>query len=373
MRKYLFPLFFAVAGLLSAQDAAPAAKPKFVFKSDPEKELSALFPEIHQEARRLNQTVFDALAKLDALVIPTRVTVEEGFPLAAFAAFGRLVRTDAGGKLLAHNFAKLDVQLDYFESVLGAGEKYPEAMPVLTVGPKLGPPPRSVVYYFAGKQQEAGELSAEEAGAGITVTTARGTVDSTRLDALDSLGKAIYPYQQNANSYTAFKTRGQLLELADDWDDYFDQSRPQTFWDIAATTLLERRHFQADYLVGPPARQWFVLHPNVVIENLDAAPDGDQLGGAMAIEWIGVNWWKGIGSLKVPIGLSLSSLYSDRPGVDDVGHGVTLYFANRYCVGWASHGGDNGFFVSIDLLKLIDSKKSKLEQYRAKAGELLLR
>jgi len=51
-----------------------------------------------------------------------------------------------------------------------------------------------------------------------------------------------------------------------------------------ATTLMEYRHIQTDRLVGPPDRQWFVLHPNVVIENIAAAPDNDQLGGAVMIE-----------------------------------------------------------------------------------------
>ncbi|MGC4071196.1 MAG: hypothetical protein QM760_01485 [Nibricoccus sp.] len=69
----------------------------------------------------------------------------------------------------------------------------------------------------------------------------------------------------------------------------------------------------------------------------------------------------------------MSSLYSDRAGADDVGHGVTVYVANKYCIGWASHGGDNGFFALLDALKFIESKKAKAENYRDRVSKLLAR
>jgi hypothetical protein len=310
--------------------------------------------------------VYAAIVKLDALVIPTRLSVDEGFPIEGFKAFGHLVRTDAGGKLLEHNYDKLGSQLDYFETVLAAGEKYPDKMPVFSVGPKPSEPMQTVSYFFIGDAGQAGDLPRAE-DTKITITTNRGAVSATRIEAITALKEAINPYQLNANAYTAFKTRVKLLKLADDWDAYFEKGRPQTFWDISVTTLLEYKYLKKDELVGPPKRQWFVLHPNVVIENLRAAPAGDRLGGALTIEWIGVNWW----NLKIPFGVSLTSLYSDRPGVRDVGHGLTLYFANKYCIGWANHGGDNGFFVSLDALKLVDSKKAKLEQYRDLLGQKL--
>jgi hypothetical protein len=354
MRKYILTLLVCSVAYWPAvaQETAAATTSalKFEFKKDTAPD-SKLFQEIQAEARRLDQLV------IKAIMVPTRQSVEAGFPIDGVRAFGQLVRTDVKGKLVPHNFDKLEPQLDYFATALTRGERYPETLPEFIVEQVSL---TELQYLFTGDVDANTATLLLTADPAIRVHTAQGEVPTTREEALKSLREAILPYKRNAAAFTAYETRVQLLALADDWDAYFEKGRPQTFWDIAVTTLIEYKHLKKDQLVGPPKRQWFVLHPNVVIENVDAAPDGDQLGGAIAIEWIGVNWW----NLKVPIGVSVTSLYSDRPGVDDVGHGITLYFANKYCIGWANHGGDHGFYVSIDALKLIDSKKAKLEQYR---------
>lgn len=359
MKKLLFLLLLTTAcgPALLAQDATTTAAPKYAPKRD-EAPDSKLFPEIQSEARALNEALLKAIVKLDGLVVPTRIGVEEGFPLDGVRAFGRLVRRDAGGKLPAEHYDKLAAQLSHFEATLQDADGIADLLPVFKVTPKPTAALTTWRYFFSDDLASEG-FFAKPGDEAFTVNTSRGPVPTTRIEALRALDTALDPYQLNANSYAAFKTRVQLLKLAAEWDDYFEKGRPQTFWDIALTTLMEYQHIQTDRLVGPPPRQWFLLHPNVVAEHLDAAPDGDQIGGAVAIEWIGVNWWK----QKVPLGISLSSLYSDRAGVSDVGHGVTVYIANRYCIGWASHGGDNGFYASIDLLQLIDSKKGELEGF----------
>lgn len=339
--------------------AAGTEQPKFEPRRDPVTETSKLFPEIQKEARRINELVLTALT---IRTVPSR----EDFPDEAMARFGGLVEASASEKLGPLGYPKLSGQLAYFSTTLGQGEGRARVLPIFSVMPLPVNPMDGIVYSFTGNEGNSGELSTT-ASESVNILVSNVPVPTTRQEALRKLSEAIYPYQLNANSFAAYETRLKLLELADEWDGYFTKGRPQTFWDIAATTLIEYRHIQTDRLVGPPPRQWFLLHPNIVIENLQAAPDGKQLGGAVAIEWIGVNWWK----QKVPFGVSLSSLYSDRAGVDDVGHGVTLYFANKYCIGWASHGGDNGFFASIDTLKFIDDKKSKLAGYRSQLGKIL--
>ena len=331
-------LCLAAGGLVAAEP------PPFTPRDD-KHPTSTHFPDIQSEARRINHLV------RDYLVVPT----PDGFPKADVAAFGRRVRADAGGKMPDAAYPKLSEQLLFFEETLAGADSYPVSMPLFVS--QRSSTERAQVYFFTGNDHNEGKIPLEGATA--------------KIETLNSLEQAIEPYQINAKRYTAHQVRLQLLELAGDWDAYFETGRPQTFVDIVATTLFEYHSIRKDYLTPPPSRQWFLFHPNVVLENLDAAPDGDQLGGAVAIEWIGVNWWKGAGFMKIPFGISLTSLYSDRPGVSDVGHGVSVYLANKYCIGWANHGGHHGFYVSIDALKLIDSKKRKLDQYRQQLGQRL--
>ena len=192
------------------------------------------------------------------------------------------------------------------------------------------------------------------------------------------MADAIYPYQENANAFTAYETRVKLTALAKDWDSYFDHARAQTFADIALTTWIEGGHFKKGYLVGPPDRQWFALHPNFVLENVEAAPDGENSKISLSIEWIGVNWWQN-SVIGIPFGVSLTSLYSDRAGVEDVGHGVTLYFDNKYAIGYANHskgkydlsGDAVGYYVSVDLLQSFESKTKQVVRYRDRISGIL--
>ncbi len=73
----------------------------------------------------------------------------------------------------------------------------------------------------------------------------------------------------------------------------------------------------------------------------------------------------------IVFGFSLTSLYSDRPGIDDVGHGLTLMFWNKYAVGYANHDGADGYFISVDLLKGIEDVNSKRSSYSSKIQKVL--
>jgi hypothetical protein len=336
--------------------AAPAAAPAVPADKPPPDTIadSALFPDIQKSARQIDRRVRAALA------IPTRGQ-EDWFPKAQIQEFGRFVNRQAEPKLARANFTNLTAQLRYFEETLARVQHSLSDLPVFTVDdPGGGFRPSPILY---GVGDDATQASLTPAQATEMIVVAGTTV--TRLAALKSLDNAIRPYQIAASWKPANDTRALLDKMAEDWDDYFEKGRPQSFLDVLATTLVHMRG--QEYLTGPPATQYFLLHPNFVFEDVRAAPDGDQGKAAVAIEWVGINWW----NARVPVGISLTSLYSDRPGVVDVGHGVCVYIANKYCVGWASHGGKNGFYFSLDALKLIDSKKTKLEQYRSQAAKYL--
>jgi hypothetical protein len=182
---------------------------------------------------------------------------------------------------------------------------------------------------------------------------------------------AINDYQVNAGEKRLETELAKLQNEAYQWDVYFQQGRAQTWLDLLLSTTIHRSNtdWKTKKSLAPPSTQYFLLHPNAVLEYVDAAPDGDQLKGAISVEWIGINWWKGIpipGTDKfLPIGISATSLYSDRPNIDDVGHGVTFYLWNKYALGYSNHGGDHGVFLSMDLMQAFDKADQKRAAYTA--------
>jgi len=323
---------------------------RFECKMD-DAEDSKYFPGIQKNAREINQQI------CDVILVPTRKSIKDDFPRDEVAAFGSLVKERATARFGNVELDNLPEQLNYFKTTLTTGAALPSF--VIKPNPQGPREPIKYFYFFAGNQNQEGNLTLANNEKCLTDETLNAECNVV----LDQLVEAIYPYQRNQNAFTAYETRVKLNALAKDWDAYFDGARAQTFADIVVTTFLEENHFSKDYLVGPPERQWFVLHPNVVLESVNAAPDGDNLTAALSIEWIGVNWWQDT-VIGVPFGVSLASVYSDRPGVNDVGHGATFYFDNKYMIGYANHGGDHGFYISMDLLKLFENEKEQAERYR---------
>ena len=186
------------------------------------------------------------------------------------------------------------------------------------------------------------------------------------LDVTRDLAVAINVYNDSYASFALQSTRTQLGRLSAAWDDYLNNSRSQTILDLATTTFFERSHFKKDYLVGPPKRQWALLHPSLVIEHANEAMEGKKDEFGVAIEWIGVNWWSDSSPFfGIPFGISLASIYSDRPGIESIGHGAMLHFDNRYSVGWASRSGDSSFYLTLDLLKFVEDKKKQFDRYKS--------
>lgn len=138
-----------------------------------------------------------------------------------------------------------------------------------------------------------------------------------------------------------------------------EASKSQTALEVFLTTYANKKHFKKDHLVAPPPLQIIALHPNMVYNSLEKAADGNQLEFGLGVEWIGVNFW----DWKVPFGASLASVYIDRAEVKDVGHGFQFHFYNQYSIGWAKHDHDDSFYVTIDLLKLFEDKRKKMDEY----------
>jgi hypothetical protein len=182
----------------------------------------------------------------------------------------------------------------------------------------------------------------------------------------DSLRTAIEQYKKPFSSRSGEDLSKRAQELMAEWDRYFEQARSQTLLDAVLTTAMAQDHLAQSRLVGPMEKQWFALHPSIVIENVSDAADGDELAEALAIEWIGVNWWDADSSpIKYPFGVSLVSVYSDRVDVEEVGHGLMFHFGNSMSIGITDHDGDTGVAVTVDVLSLMARKKQHWESYKS--------
>jgi hypothetical protein len=149
--------------------------------------------------------------------------------------------------------------------------------------------------------------------------------------------------------------------LEKDWDRYLNDTRSQTPLELLINSAVFKRKETLQFSAAPDM-QWIVLHPSIVVENVQAAVDGENTKAAFMIELAGANWWRQE-KWYVPTGGSIIAVYTDRPGVQDMGYGVALNFRSVYSIGYAVHDGEGGVFVSFDLLKLLQDEKKTLEMF----------
>ncbi|RLA73013.1 MAG: hypothetical protein DRG78_23080 [Epsilonproteobacteria bacterium] len=183
-------------------------------------------------------------------------------------------------------------------------------------------------------------------------------------DCKEALSDAACAFNAYSYSYDMFryeKNAKQLNLLGKQWDNYIQEARAQTLLDVMFTTWMHNDYYSDSKLVAPASTQYFILKPQVVYENVFDAENGDRSKIGLGVEWIGINWW----DLKVPFGVSVISIYSDYQSLPSVGHGLLFTFDNKYSLGFTRRGSETGAVVTIDLLKFMQNKKEKLEQYKS--------
>lgn len=187
----------------------------------------------------------------------------------------------------------------------------------------------------------------------------------TCLALFDEYAAALNQYKNSYKKLTTDEAIGTLKRLSANWREFLSEARAQTTLDLIVTTRWQSKHFQKDYLVGPPSKQYFFFHPSLVYEHLAKAPDGFQTEPGIALELVGINWWeKGNSPLYYPFGASFTTTFIDRPVTDDFGWGLMVHVDNRFSIGWANYGGDDSIYVSADLLNLFNDKRKLFSEYR---------
>jgi hypothetical protein len=157
------------------------------------------------------------------------------------------------------------------------------------------------------------------------------------------------------------------------WQVYFDESIPQWPWELALVNgpIYGNKLKHEKGLGKLPDWQLIVAHPEVALEYVDGAADGDQLKPALMVELVGADFWswkdgakqKGPWGSPIPLGLGLVATFTDRADSDDWGFGGIIHFNHIYNIGATFRGSDTGIFVSVNLAKLFENKSKKAEKY----------
>ena len=165
-----------------------------------------------------------------------------------------------------------------------------------------------------------------------------------------------------------------VVENNRQWKAFLEEAREQTYLDIVATNAIYKVFHKE--MIGndfnlPPNRQYFFMRPNIVIENVGTAIDGQELKESIALEVIGVNWWKKDACGFFSCGFSATLNYADRASVESTGWGFMFHINNTYSLGVSKYGGDTGVYVTVDLLQLFKDKKATYEAYKKNRREWL--
>ena len=162
------------------------------------------------------------------------------------------------------------------------------------------------------------------------------------------------------------------------WQVYFDESIPQWPWELAFVNgpIYGNKLKNEKGLGKVPDWQLIVAHPDIALEYVDGAADGDQFRAALMVEIIGADFWswedgakqKGPGKFPIPLGLGFVATFADRADSDDWGFGGVIHFNHVYNLGAIFRGSDTGIFVSLNLAKLFENKSKKAEKYLDMVG-----
>tara|TARA_R110002167_G_scaffold184811_5_gene385353 strand:- start:472 stop:1506 length:1035 start_codon:yes stop_codon:yes gene_type:complete len=157
-----------------------------------------------------------------------------------------------------------------------------------------------------------------------------------------------------------------VVENNRQWKVFLEDAREQTYFDIVATTLIYKVFYknpEGNDFNLPPNEQYFFMRPNIVIENVRAAADGQELKESIALEVLGVNWWKKDACGFFSCGVSVTLNYADRASLESTGWGFMFHIDNTYSLGVSKYGGDTGVYFTIDLLQLFKDKKATYDNY----------
>ena len=192
------------------------------------------------------------------------------------------------------------------------------------------------------------------------------SVNATCKLALEEFKRAYDFAQATYAQPFARNTYGELVALGKRWDRFAAESKAQTSLELLINGTMFNRANDDNFFQAPPDWQLVALHPNLVIENVPDALDGQEVKESILMELVGADFWEQ-DNPWLPTGASIVALNVDRSGTSDWGYGVGLIFDHAYLLGFTHHEDDqNGIFVSFNILKAFEDKREKLRAFKEK-------
>lgn len=180
--------------------------------------------------------------------------------------------------------------------------------------------------------------------------------------------KAVSAYSSQVSKISPAQISLAAVKYSNDWGNFYSVSRSQTFLDTIYTSYRYRDKLSGSAFVKAPDIQYFLFRPGIVMEYMGAAIEGNRFKEALSFELYGFNYWR-----KCPVifdnacGMSLVTTFSDRVGGNNINSGLMFHYNNNLSLGIV-HGWntdkDIGIFVTIDLLKAVESKNKQISAWR---------
>lgn len=143
------------------------------------------------------------------------------------------------------------------------------------------------------------------------------------------------------------------------WQEYFFKTRVQYPWEMVINSRATFTMTQA--APEPPKYQWIIAHPDVAVEYVWDADDGEQLKPTLLAEVLGYNRWGGFdkttGKINTAYGASAITTWTDRDGTKDLRYGLMLHYRSRYSLAFTTGGGETGVLISIALGEKVRTAK----------------
>jgi hypothetical protein len=185
----------------------------------------------------------------------------------------------------------------------------------------------------------------------------------------ESWAEAVSSYKIEFTQITAAQVSLAAIRYAKDWENFYSVARSQTLIDTIYTSYKYRKELNKPIFAKAPDKQYFLFRPGVVMEYIEDASDGEQFKEALSFEWYGFNYWR-----KCPVffekacGMSVVSTFSDRASSDEHNFGLMFHYDNNLSLGITrglNEEKDSGLFVTIDLLKSVESKRERFKAWRS--------
>ncbi len=196
----------------------------------------------------------------------------------------------------------------------------------------------------------------------IDCETYAATIDSD-ASCFNVLNEYVSHYN-DAQRTAAFAGRGEVVASLKSldvlWNDYLVRTKGQTPLEMTINGRVFRKDENADFS-NPPGWQQIVLHPTVLFQYAEDARDGERATETLGLELFGINYWKQ-DKWYLPTGVSLLAAYHDRTDFTDTGLGVAIHWKNKYTLGYTKHGSADVFSISMDLVKLVQSREQTLSK-----------